>query len=621
MCGITGILHFGSLEKSNEIIRKMTKSISHRGPDAEGFYSDTLISLGHRRLSIIDVTDQANQPMVDRNGRYILSFNGEIYNYRQIRSVLSNWSFTTNSDTEVLLAAFSTWGIQCLNRIDGIFAFAIWDLHEKTLWLARDRMGVKPLYYLQQGKTILFASEIRALLSSELIQSTIDKCGLTHYLLFQSTSNDFPIVKGIQELNAAKYLQITIDKIVEHSYWKPNQLKENYDFNYEDCAKTVFKLLENSVNKRMVSDVPISAYLSGGIDSSTIVALMSLHSSSPINTFTLAFKETGYDESAYANIIAKRFETNHTNIILDEEQLLGEVVNGLNAMDCPTADGINTYILSTAIRDANIKVALSGVGADELFAGYPGFGYFQKIQRNAFLFNKSIYLRKGITALLEVLHGEKFGRFNQLLQSDSSEIHDVYPAFRQFLSPAKLRNILADQSCISDVKSRLMSELSSLNHPHNLSRYSLAEYKVYATHTLLKDVDQMSMANGLEVREPFFDIDLINYVLAVPDHYKVGKFPKQLLLDSISPLLPAEIINRKKKGFVLPWEKWMRNELKSFCEAQIIECSERDFVNKAQLIKYWNRFLKRDPSIRWIELWQFVVLNYWMNRNNVVYQA
>lgn len=621
MCGIAGILHFGQVDNGRDLVKDMANTIGHRGPDAMGYYNDSMISLGHRRLSIIDVSDKANQPMVDSSGRYVLSFNGEIYNYREIQQTLPSWNFTTSSDTEVLLAAFSTWGIQCLNRLDGIFALSIWDAHEKVLWLARDRMGVKPLYYFQQGKTILFASEIRSLLSSGLISSRLDKCGLTHYLSFQSVSNHFPIISGVQELDAAKYLNITCEKIEEHVYWRPSQLVENRIFNYNDCTRTVFNLLDKSVKKRMVSDVPISAYLSGGIDSSAVVALMSLHASHPINTFTLSFKDDRYDESTYANTIAKRFQTNHTNVILEEQQLLDEVVNGLNAMDSPTADGINTYILSTAIRDAKIKVALSGIGADELFAGYPGFAYFRKLQRNSGLFNSSSYLRKGIAALLEVLQIESFGKFSQLLQSDNSEIQSVYPALRQFLSPAKLKNILADQSCISGVKNRLMSELTLSHHPHYLSRYSLAEYKVYAKDTLLKDIDQMSMANGLEVREPFFDLELIEYVLSIPDEFKIGEYPKQLLLDAISPLLPDEIIRRKKKGFVLPWEKWMRNELLSFCEAQIIECAERDFVNKDQLIKYWNGFLKKDAGIRWIELWQFVVLNYWMNKNNVVYQA
>lgn len=621
MCGIAGILHFRQIANSNDIVNKMAGAISHRGPDASGFYNDESISMGHKRLSIIDLTDKANQPLLDVGSRYVLSFNGEIYNYQEIRNQLTSWSFSTISDTEVVLAAFSTWGIQCLNRLDGIFAFAIWDSHEKTLWLARDRMGVKPLYYLQQGKTILFASEIRSLLSSGFTSSTLDKCGLTHYLSFQSVSHRFPIIAGVQELDAAKYLRIDSNNIEEHLYWKPNTLVENPTYDYKDCTRTVFNLLDKSVKKRMVSDVPISAYLSGGVDSSAIVALMSLNADSPVNTFNLSFKESAFDESSFANIIAKRFETNHTTVVLDEQDLLEEVVNGLNVMDSPTADGINTYILSTAIRDANIKVALSGIGADELFAGYPGFGYFQKIQRNPLLFNNSIYLRKGIAALLEVLQGEKFSRFNQLLQSDNSEIQSIYPALRQFISPVKLKNILANQSYLSDVKNRLMSELSLLNHSHCLSRYSLAEYKIYAKDTLLKDVDQMSMANGLEVREPFFDIDLINYVLSVPDQYKSGIQPKQLLIDAVSPLLPDEIINRKKKGFVLPWEKWMRNELQSFCQSQIMECAERGFVNKRQLVNYWNGFLKRDVGIQWIELWQFVVLNYWMNKNNVNYKA
>jgi asparagine synthase (glutamine-hydrolysing) len=207
------------------------------------------------------------------------------------------------------------------------------------------------------------------------------------------------------------------------------------------------------------------------------------------------------------------------------------------------------------------------------------------------------------------------------LQADNTELYSIYPALRQLFSPHKLKKILTDHSGVQKVRINLLDQLSVIDHTHHLSRFSLAEYNSYAKNTLLKDVDQMSMANGLEVREPFFDIDLIVYVLSIPDKYKVGAHNKQLLLDAISPLLPEEIIKRKKRGFVLPWEKWMRNELRSFCESQIIECSDRAFVNKHNLIGYWNRFLQKDTSIQWIELWQFVVLNHWMNKNNIVYKA
>jgi asparagine synthase (glutamine-hydrolysing) len=620
MCGITGILHYGYLKNPSEIVNTMTNVLSHRGPDAAGFYNDAMISLGHRRLSIIDLAETANQPFVDISSRYIISFNGEIYNYKEIKPQLSSWPFKTGSDTEVLLAAFSTWGISCLNRLDGIFAFAIWDKLEETLWLVRDRMGVKPIYYIEHGKAIIFSSEIRSLLSSQMISPALDKCGLTHYLSFQSTSIDFPILRGMKELNSGTYLKVTVDEITEHVYWKPNIDRINDSISYKDVSHNIFKLLDRAVNKRMVSDVSISAYLSGGVDSSAIVALMSLHSDAPINTFTLSFQESSYDESSYANIIAKRFETNHTNVKLDEEQLLNEVVNGLNVMDSPSADGINTYILSSTIKNANIKVALSGIGADELFAGYPGFNYFKKLQHYSTLFNNTELLRKGIVVFLNQLNGDKYSKLSQLLQAKNSDLYSFYPALRQLFSSEKLNKILNDCSCIDDVSISLINQLSTLQHNHHLSRFSLAEYNAYAKNTLLKDVDQMSMANGLEIREPFFDIELIEYVLSIPDEYKIGKYNKQLLLDAISPLLPNEIITRKKRGFILPWEKWMRNELRSFCEAQIMECADRIFINKTQLVSYWNKFLKKESGIQWIELWQFVVLNYWMNKNNIVYK-
>lgn len=621
MCGIAGILHYSHIKNPSEIVNSMTNALNHRGPDAKGIYNDAMISLGHARLSIIDLQNRANQPLTDKTERYILSFNGEIYNYQELKKELSSWSFTTESDTEVLLAAFDRWGIDCLTKIDGIFAFAIWDSLEKTLWLVRDRMGVKPLYYFEQHKAILFASEIRPLLSSGVISPSLDACGLTHYLSFQSASSEFPLVTGVKELNSGTYLKITASGIIEHVYWKTDSHRLNQSLNYGDVTRNIFKLLDKAVNKRMVGDVPISAYLSGGVDSSAIVALMSLHSNVPINTFTLSFQESSHDESAYANIISKRFETNHTNIILSEKQLLSEVENGLNVMDNPSADGINTYILSGAIRNANIKVALSGIGADELFAGYPGFNYFKKIQQYSAVFNKTRIFRKGIVGLLNQFTGDKYSKLSQILQANNTELYSMYPVLRQLFSTNKLNKILADHSCIDDMRIKLINQLSTIQHAHHLSRFSLAEYNAYAKNTLLKDVDQMSMANGLEVREPFFDIDLIEYVLSLPDEFKVGKHNKQLLLDAVYPLLPDEIIKRKKRGFVLPWEKWMRNELRPFCESQIMECADRIFINKTELISYWNKFLKKESGIQWIELWQFVVLNYWMKKNSIVYKG
>lgn len=621
MCGIAGILHFGKSTHPGATVQKMTNALMHRGPDAKGIYEDEFISIGHSRLSILDLQERANQPFAAADGRYILSFNGEIYNYQELKKELSSYSFRTESDTEVLVAGFSTWGIDCLKKIDGIFSFSIWDKESKSLWLVRDRMGVKPLYYINTGQVILFASEIRSLIASALFIPELDLNGLNYFFSFQSVSSRYPILKGIKEVPAGSCLRISSEGVQEHRYWQLGNTRVEIPVDYEHIGRDVFNLIDQAVKKRMVSDVPISAFLSGGIDSSVIVALMSLHSNEKINTFTFSFNDSVYDESRYASIIAHRFKTNHTQIALNGDQLLDTVMEGLNVMDSPTADGINTYILSSAIKEAGIKVALSGVGADELFAGYPGFRQFKSIQQFSLLFNTTKILRKGIARVLTTIDDTRFSKLNELLSAENSSIESIYPALRRLFSSAELKKVMRNFPSQQNHEFAAWQRIVNADAFEPLSKYSIAEYTEYAQHTLLKDIDQMSMSNGLEVREPYFDIQLIEYVLSIPDKYKASKYVKQLLTDAVSPLLPQEIIKRKKKGFVLPWENWMRGELMAFCEQQIIELSDRDFINKRELLTYWKQFLNQHKGVKWIELWQFVVLNYWMNKNNIVYKA
>ena len=617
MCGITGILHFNKLPDARQRVVRMTNAIAHRGPDAEGFYGDPCIALGHRRLSILDLSGAANQPFIDTTGNYVMVFNGEIYNYLDLKQQLHDYPFTTSSDTEVLMAAFCKWGIDCVKELEGMFAFALWDKRNETLWLARDRMGVKPLYFFRDENAFAFSSEKRSLLASSLINPQIDQQSLFEFLSLQSTGYPNAIINNIHQLQAGCCMKLTENASDTIRYWSLTDNKTTIERDPATIRKTLFDKMNEAVAKRMMSDVPMGAFLSGGIDSSAVVALMSLNSREKINTFNLSFTEKEYDESGYAETIANRFGTNHVKHLLKPEDFLDKVVAGLDAMDSPSADGINTFVLSAAIRSAGLKVALTGIGGDELFAGYPGFMRYYKLNNASTGYQLSYPLRKMASLLLQYSPSNKNKRLAEMLAITDTSISNVYPIIRKIFSPDLIRQLVNTNFQQIGLEKMLKDELRKIEKFDLFSQYSIAEYMGYTQHTLLKDADQMSMAVGLEIREPFFDHQLVEYVLSIPDHIKYPNFPKQLMVEALEPLLPNEVVHRKKQGFVLPWEKWMRVELQSFCASQINRLSQREFIRGDALLKYWDRFLKHDPSVRWMELWQFVVLGYWLNKNGI----
>lgn len=615
MCGIAGILHYSTVADAPGRVGSMTHALIHRGPDAEGYYNDPSISLGHRRLSIIDLSDAANQPFHDYAGRYVLVFNGEIYNFRELKKEIKDYPFITSSDTEVLMAAFCKWGISCLSKLDGMFAFAIWDTYDETLWLARDRMGVKPLYYNKDSTCISFSSEKRSLMKSGFIKAEIDQQSMFDYLSFQSTGYPNAIIKGIHQVKAGTYVKITNKSFNEKTYW---DITEFHETEYKDLPlvrKNVFNLLHQAVQKRRISDVDFGILLSGGIDSSAIAAMMSLGNNQPINTFTLGNSDRVYDESVFAERIAKRFSTNHTQVMLNPDVLVSKITEGLNAMDSPTADGINTYLVSSAIRGAGFKVALSGIGGDELFVGYPGFMHFYNINKFKNSFHLSYLLRQPFSFLLSQDTSGRKARLGNVLSLKNPTIDRVYPILREILSPKQINQFIETNINSSGLQNILYNASSGIQSFELFGQFSIAEYLGYSQQTLLKDTDQMSMALGLEIREPFFDYKLIEYVMALPDHIKYPHVPKKLLVDSIYPMLPVETVSQTKRGFLLPWNSWMRNELFSLCDFHIRHFSQRDFVHAKPLLEYWQRFLKNDPRIRWMELWQIVVLDFWMQKN------
>lgn len=618
MCGIAGIVAFKKNIDLPVTIRRMTDAMAHRGPDADGFFTNDTIALGHRRLSIIDLSSAANQPIADHTGRYQIIFNGEIYNYRDVKRLLPEYPFSTNSDTEVLLAAYSKWGADCLPYLKGMFAFVIWDTVEQVMFIARDRMGVKPVYYFVNDSVFLFASEIRGILGSGLVPAKANKPAIREFLSYQSVGFPESAIQGILQLEAGSSITIRDNRYTIKKYWDITA-KPSVDFDFSDRSRVLERvrtLLRNSVERRLVSDVPLGAFLSGGIDSSAVVGLMAEVGSGRPNTFTAGFEEKEFDESGYANIISRKFNTNHNQVLLKPAVFLDELTNALNAMDTPSGDGVNTYVVSKAIRQSGLTVALSGVGGDELFAGYPFFRQYLQLNKYASVWGPAKLLRWG--AGLALGNSSKSQRMKLLLNAPDANIRYFYPEFRRIIAPRLLSTLTQwDDNRPTLLEEQLVKLPASLEKYPLLSQVSIAEYTGYTQHTLLKDTDQFSMAVSLEAREPFFDHDLIEFVLAIPDHYKFPHYPKQLLVESLNGLLPDEIVHRKKQGFLFPWSVWMKKELRSFCEDHLQRMAQRDFINGKNLIACWHRFLNNDTSVKWMEIWLFVILEYWLEKNRI----
>lgn len=619
MCGIAGILYKDRLKNDPSRLRSMTDAMQHRGPDAAGYFVEGPIALGHRRLSIIDLSAASNQPFASANGRYTMVFNGELFNFQEVRKTLTDHSFKSNGDTEVLIESFARQGIKCLDSLKGFFAFAIWDKETEKLCIGRDRMGVKPLYYYESHDCFIFSSEIRSILATGLVKSEIDELAVYDFLSYQSVSSPSCIIKGINQLEAGSYLEVENGKLTISTYWDLLNISQEHDYSdKKQVTKNIRSLLQEAVTSRLISDVPIGAFLSGGIDSSIVVGLMAAASTSRVETFNVSFSEKEYDESEYADTIARKFNTNHHPIFLKPEIMLSELENALQAMDSPSGDGINTYVVSKAVRNAGLTVALSGVGGDELFAGYPFFPKYKKLRNMSGLWSGTYPIRKLVSALTNPASKGYSNKASELLKVKSATIADLYPLIRNILSDSQVSYFtnIAGQH-IAPVESKLALLSSRIEQFPELSQVSIAEFLGYTQQTLLKDTDQMSMAVSLEVREPFFDHSLVEYVLGIPDQFKYPNYPKQLLVESVEDLLPHEIVHRKKQGFSFPWAIWMKTALRDFCEGYINKASSRVFINGAHLKSYWQRFLAGDPNIRWMELWLFVILEYWMEKNAV----
>lgn len=626
MCGIAGIVsHSLSSEKKIQIVSKMNSSLAHRGPDHNGIWNNEEACLGHRRLSIIDLSENANQPFYSANKQYVIVYNGELYNYRELKLELQRsaqgsseipYFFKTASDTEVVLAAFLRWGKDCLQRFHGMYAFAIYDTASKKLFCARDRMGVKPFYYHYSDEGFIFASEIRAILHCGLKKFNLNKSVLAEYVMYQTVFAPQTIVKGIQMLMPGHYVELNDGKAEMTQYYDLNKIKPGEELSYNETCVKINEQLSYAVQKRMVSDVPFGAFLSGGIDSSAVVGLMNKVSPEKIQTFNISFDEGEFSESVYAKQIAKKFNTQHHEIKLKPNDFLVQLPAALKAMDHPGGDGPNTYVVSKATREAGITMALSGIGGDELFAGYDVFKRMHELNTKSWLNSVPRFARKAVAQVISKKSGTiSADKKAELLAEKKITFASAYPLNRSVFTQHQLKKLIPEASPFDQIK-KIVENVNG-KKDHLLSAVSLCEMQSYLPNVLLRDTDQMSMAVALEVREPFLDHKLIEFVLGVKDEYKYPHSPKKLLTDSLGDLLPSEIIHRPKMGFTLPWKEWMKNELKTFCEKNISELSEKNILDKQELAQLWKSFLANDPKVTWSRIWHLVVLNNWLKENQL----
>ena len=622
MCGISGIFDWKKLEDADVIVEKMLDSQHKRGPDYRSIYSDEEVFLAHNRLSIIDLAEKANQPMKSNDGDVVISYNGELYNYLNLKEELqANYHFKTNSDTEVIIAAYQKWGMDMLKFFDGMFAFAIWDKSSKNFFLCRDRLGIKPLYYLELGKSIVFSSSTKAIVSAFPDQNfSLDKNAVIDFMSYGTAYNPSTIFNEIKSLEKGKYIKLNNETYEKVQYWLPQLNNNNKIASYDSAKKEVNRLILEAVEKRLIADVPVGIFLSGGIDSSAIVAAASKVKKKEINTFSVVFDDKSYDESTYANIIAKHYSTNHKEIKVDSDFILHNIYDFIRSMDHPTVDGFNSYIISDAVSKENFKVALSGTGSDELFLGYPFYTLSKRFEESKWIQSFPPIIKKAVgSSLKKIYPGLKGDKIASILNQKFISIDHFYPFFRKLFSAKEIQQLYPANSNNFSKYSYLWFQqyISADSAWPFYSKLSMLEMECYLQHVLLRDADQMGMSHSLEVRVPFLDHNLVECVLALPDKFKTGRLQKQLLIDAIDGWIPTNIIDRKKMGFVLPIEKWMKNELQSFCEQSLLDLERFPELNMRFIKQFWDSFLAGKPNAHWIKIWTLVIFSQWTAVNNL----
>ncbi len=635
MCGIAGIIGPAAHSLAG-VARGMSERQAHRGPDADGFWECEGAVFTHRRLAIIDLSKDGVQPMTDPETGNVIDYNGEIYNYRVLREELrrDGCEFRTQTDTEVILRAYARWGRDCLRRLRGMFAFALWDAKERTVLLARDRVGIKPLYWAavtHHGQSaVLFASELRAILGTGLTSRTIDATGMASFLWNGFTIGPGTIVQGINLLPAGSSAVVRVDRpsVSPGTYWRIPATSSRPSADTAGVAAALGKAVE----QHMIADVPLGVFLSGGVDSSAIAALACRSGAGRVQTFNVSFDESRFDESPYARRVAEQLGTEHHELRLTQDVFQSQLPAALDSLDQPTFDAINSYFVSRIVRESGTKVALAGTGGDELFGGYKSFAELPRLRRAARACSvlPASLVRAAAHAATRMRTGPSGGippqtRWGKLADAltTGGRMLDVYQTAyalftRDFLHDLSSNGHAGVRSGLSAARAAELEEL--IGSSTDLSAISALELSCFLSERLLRDTDCASMAVSIEVRVPLLDHELIEALSALDDRVRfspIGR--KQLLRDLALPGVDPALFERPKSGFVLPLDVWCRGMLSD----QITETmSDRALcesvgLNADTVARLWSAYQAGAPGLYWSRVWAVFILLRWSRRHKV----
>ena len=623
MCGITGIIyHDKSRPIDPAVLKQMADAIAHRGPDDEGFYMDNNVGLGFRRLSIIDLVT-GHQPMSNRADTVTIVFNGEIYNYREQRELLikKGYQFETATDTEVILHLYEEYGVDCLQHLRGMFGFAIWDKKKQQLFCARDRFGIKPFYYYQDDQKFVFGSEIKAILKAGAIDKTISHTALDSYFAYGYITSDLSIYQRIKKLQPGHFLLWSCAQkpdIQIGKYWEV-RLEPDYSRSIDQWKEELESCLAETARLHMISDVPLGAFLSGGIDSSSVVAMMAKNSTVPIKTFSIGFKEQEFNELQYAREVVKKYGCEHRELIVEPESisLLPKLVH---AYDEPFADAsaIPTYYVTKMARE-HVTVALSGDGGDELFAGYDIYYSLNKIHSYPFSFN-SPNLNRMIWGSLHNLmpYGVK-GKFTAYYLGKDKQYLGAYMNYWPEPERKKLllnsRDGLETNSASEAFKKSIIRRNTSGGFVANLQYLDMHTYMV---DDILTKVDRASMLNSLEVRVPLLDHKFAELSFKIPWQLKLrGKELKYIFKQSMASNLPENVLKHPKQGFGVPLSVWFKNDLRSYIQDTLLSENPRiaEYLHMKSVRNVITNHNARERDFG-SKIWSLVIFEEWLRQNN-----
>jgi asparagine synthase (glutamine-hydrolysing) len=623
MCGISGFLNFRPNQAPDDmrsLMRAMSDSLAHRGPDASGTWIDAHagVALGHRRLAVLDLSQRGSQPMSSDGGRYVVTLNGEIYNFRDLRDELAHKHiFRGTSDTEVMLAAFEEWGVEnTLPRLNGMFAFAVWDRASRKLTLARDRVGEKPLYYATFGQTFLFASELKGLKRHPQFISNINRDALAVYLRHNYIPAPHCIYRDVYKLRPGHFLHISTHGVATpQPYWELKSIVESgvaepFPGSPQDATETLDYLLRAAVRSQMVSDVPLGAFLSGGIDSSTVVAMMQAQSSRPVRTFTIGFPEQQYDEAPHARAVARTLGTDHTELYVTPEEAMAVIPMLPEMYDEPFADSsqIPTYLIAKLAR-RSVTVSLSGDGGDELFGGYYAYAAVNKLWKVARVL--PIEARR---LLRRVLHspsmnlGDKVHKLSDLLDARSGD-----DLFRRFVSHRTAPDDWVSKS--RELPTSYCEENGRAGLTDLTQRMMYVDTLTYLPDDILVKVDRAAMSVALETRVPLLDRHVIEFAWRIPVSMKVRDGEgKWLLRQVLAKYLPSELVDRPKAGFSIPLAAWLRGPLRPWAESLLSERRLREggYLDPVRVRQMWGEHLSGTRNWRF-GVWDVLMFQSWLD--------